>query len=418
MAISDIYNSLTFGEINSLDYGVYISGPGVYDAPTRDVEFVSVPGRNGAIELDKGHWNNIEVTYKAGTFGDNQTDFAQKINAFRNAIVSQIGYQRITDTYNPEEYRLGIYASGLSVNPVNRNEAGEFDLVFNCKPQRYLLEGEDEISVSSGDTITNPTLYESGPLVKAEGYGLIKINNGNVQLTDGPLGIVVAQKEGYIVGGQNTTKNFDIIPIIANAGDAGIISTSSFTLEISTVRDFIWGGIERTEIEGYPDATATAEIFDGKNLRITVNIPEETFVVGTNFEKGGTVSAYIYGWKQGSTILTSVDFNFRLAQVASSLEWKLHNIVWDVRVFTTASIKTRVDFGTVTIDSTASILGHPTMIDLEIGDAYKVSDGQYIDLNKYIALPSDLPKLKPGENEITFDNTIIELKVTPRWWEL
>lgn len=70
-----IFKTLTFGTVNSGAYGVYITGEAVYNAPERSVEFVDVPGRNGAVVIDQGHWNNIEVTYPAGCFADSQADF-------------------------------------------------------------------------------------------------------------------------------------------------------------------------------------------------------------------------------------------------------------------------------------------------------------------------------------------------------
>ena len=59
------YGKLIYGDVDSSDYGIYISGEGVYDAPERAVEFVNVPGRNGAIALDQGRYENIKVTYPA-----------------------------------------------------------------------------------------------------------------------------------------------------------------------------------------------------------------------------------------------------------------------------------------------------------------------------------------------------------------
>ena len=40
-----IRNSLMFGGVSSADYGIFISGEGVFNSPTRAVEMVSVPGR-------------------------------------------------------------------------------------------------------------------------------------------------------------------------------------------------------------------------------------------------------------------------------------------------------------------------------------------------------------------------------------
>ena len=140
-----VFNSLTFDGENSLDYGVYITGEAVYNAPERAVEMISIPGRNGAIALDQGRFENIEVTYPAGTFGDDQPEFASKIRAFRNALASRFKYVKLTDSYHPDEYRLGLYKSGLTTTPVQRSKAGEFPIVFNCKPQRFLTSGETEV---------------------------------------------------------------------------------------------------------------------------------------------------------------------------------------------------------------------------------------------------------------------------------
>ena len=149
-----IYKSLSFDGVESRNFGVYITGEAVYNAPARDVEMVSIPGRSGAFALDKGRFENIEVTYPAGIFADNETDFAEAISDFRNFLCSRRGYVRLTDEYNPNEYRMAIYKSGLEVSPAQL-KAGEFNLVFDCKPQRWLTSGEDAVTIGEwGDTET------------------------------------------------------------------------------------------------------------------------------------------------------------------------------------------------------------------------------------------------------------------------
>ena len=156
MAITGaIFNSLIYGGVDSADYGVYITGDAVFNAPKRSVELVSVPGRNGSIEIDQGHFENIEVSYPAGMFGDDKTDFRERLSDFRNAIMAQKGYHKLSDTYHTDEYRMGIYVDGLEVDPTHYNEAGQFTLKFNCKPQRWLTSGEDPIDVMEwGETET------------------------------------------------------------------------------------------------------------------------------------------------------------------------------------------------------------------------------------------------------------------------
>ena len=110
-----IYKSLIFDGEDSRDYGVYITGQAVYNAPERDVEMISIPGRNGSFALDKGRFQNIEVTYPAGIFADTESDFAEAISDFRNFLCSRKGYVRLTDGYNPDEFRMAVYKSGLEV---------------------------------------------------------------------------------------------------------------------------------------------------------------------------------------------------------------------------------------------------------------------------------------------------------------
>lgn len=199
-----IFKSLTFDGINSLDYGIYITGEAVYNAPERAVEMVTIPGRNGALAIDQGRFENIEVTYPCGCFADTQADFASKVSAFRNAIASRYSYKRLTDEYNADEYRLGLYKSGLEVSAISYHRAGEFDITFDCKPQRFLLDGDtpydfvtsydgllDDDSVQLTDengndleggiavnmSLANPTPFASKPLLIVTGSGTVDIGS-------------------------------------------------------------------------------------------------------------------------------------------------------------------------------------------------------------------------------------------------
>lgn len=157
-----VFKSLTFDNENSLDYGVYITGEAVYNAPARAMEMVSVPGRNGAFPLDQGRFENISVKYPAGAFGETQTEFASNIMRFRNVLASRYRYVRLSDDYNTDEFRLGMYRSGLETKPVSMSRAGEFDITFDCKPQRFLVSGEtpqtasdwSDVETETGDIVT------------------------------------------------------------------------------------------------------------------------------------------------------------------------------------------------------------------------------------------------------------------------
>lgn len=167
-----LFKSLTFGNVNSMDYGVYITGTGVYNAPERAVEMFAIPGRNGALAIDGGRYENIEVTYTCGCFANTDAEFSEKIRAFRNAICSQYTYTRLTDEYNPDEYRMALYRSGLEMEPF-MSKAGEFEITFDCKPQRFLTSGESTYQIGEwGQTIT-----ETGDIVTYQGDDLTAVKS-------------------------------------------------------------------------------------------------------------------------------------------------------------------------------------------------------------------------------------------------
>lgn len=136
------YN-LTFGNLSLASYNVWISGDEIYDAPERDMEFVSVPGRNGDLLIDNGRWKNIDVTYPAFI----PSSFSSNMNSFRKAICAKTGYQKIVDTHHPNEYRIGAFVNGVQADPTAFAKTGKFNLTFNCKPQRYLTSGDTPIQL-------------------------------------------------------------------------------------------------------------------------------------------------------------------------------------------------------------------------------------------------------------------------------
>lgn len=209
-----VFNSFKFDDIDSTDYGVYITGAAVYNAPVRAVEMITVPGRNGAIAIDQGYFENIEVTYPAGAFAVDQSGFASKITDLRNALASRYTYKRLTDTYNPNEFRMGLYKDGLEVDAVVYHQAGQFDITFVCKPQRWLVSGETPQTFNASGTITNPTLFGAKPLLEVHGYGNLTLGTSVLTVLNGGSGAnqvlyidCEAQEAWEVVAGAKISRN-------------------------------------------------------------------------------------------------------------------------------------------------------------------------------------------------------------------
>ena len=397
----DAFKSLTFDGEDSRNYGIYITGNAVYNAPERDVEMIEIPGRNGAFALDNGRFQNIEVTYPAGIFADNESDFADGISAFRNFLCSRKGYVRLTDEYNPDEYRLAVYKSGLEVSPAQL-KAGEFDITFECKPQRFLLSGENEITVESGDTIDNPTLFESNPLLISEGLGAINVGDSKVTINDLPLGRITLRNSGSFSGDiipLNGTDNLNYMDNI-NVGTVTIVFRyTSSTAEITSV-----------SLSPVRNCTGTWVRESKKEIQINLKMSPIVFEAGV---ESGEISSELTGrFDFSSGSWSNVQFEGELSyDGAYGIQ-----VGWDTDSWLAAKISARAD--EITADSTKSVLPETIYTDLDIGEAYYLNDGTPVPLNNTVEIPAKLPTLAPGENEITYDNTITSLKLVPRWWKV
>ena len=173
-------NYFIFGGLDSRDFGIYISGQGTFNAPEREYNPIAVPGRNGALlGIDK-RMENVELVYPAFVY----SDFNTKIAAMRDAFLALTGYQTLSDSYHTDEFRLAYFPGGTEVKATKKNDAGDFDLTFMCKPQRFLNSGQTEVAVAAGGTIVNPTRQYSQPLIYVKGYGNLYINTGRITIAN------------------------------------------------------------------------------------------------------------------------------------------------------------------------------------------------------------------------------------------
>ena len=415
------WRHLIFGDVDSADYGIYISGDGVYNAPERAVEFVDVPGRNGAIALDQGRYNNIEITYPAGTFAKTQEEFRESLSAFRNAILSQKGYQRLEDTYHPEEYRMGVYSSGLEVSPVAYNQAGEFELRFNCKPQRWLTVGDYPIPIDSGDVLENQTPFESGPILEIKGYGSVSFNEVPIAtIANIVIGAVeLAPRANYASNSNVLNQGPSFDPALVNTGDTITILPIVFSF-----MGFNQNGAEYTGVSysiGSGDVTPTVTLpnygsgASGSALMGDITFPTITQAALAEGASSVTKTAQVTttwaksgGGSDTVTLTCSVTISHAQIILMLSATPSSGAVVPE----------TYASLPPVTATSSVSIAGDPTYIDCGVGEAYKIEDGQMVSLNPWIDFGSDLPALVPGSNKITFDNTITDLKIAPRWWRI
>lgn len=419
-------NYFQFGEIKSSDYKVYCSGGGTYSAPARDVELFHVLGRDGDLVVDHGSYQNIEVTYPCWV----SRSAPHWVGEFRQQLCSLRGYQRIVDPYHPDEFRLGIFQAAFEPNMMNaNNDSAEFDVVFNCKPQRFLTSGEEAISITPSSLtqyITNPTVFDAHPLLEVYGYGDILLDGETVRIENSVLGSVVLYDDVHFPGGGGLSINQNLV----NAGDAIIVDHASATISFE-----IQPAASRIISVSFSDTNNTGIRFNGYSvsgsaqtglvLNCNFTFPQMEFTAGgsqyhveenrfgltVTFESGGTT------YQTTSSVVENFAMSVNPDRLGAFVSYSSPST--EPRLV--AKGNKDVYSGAIVADSSVSAVGAPTYIDLDIGEAWIVKGGKKISVNKNVYIPDRLPVLKAdARTPISFELpvTITALDIIPRWYIL
>lgn len=406
------YKSFTYNGISARQYGVYVTDVNVFDSAQRQVEYITIPGRNGQFALDHGRFENVTVKYSCAMGADSDTDFADAISDFRNALASAKGYKRLEDEMNPNEYRMAVFSAGITAPTLNQRTA-TFDVEFNCKPQRYLASGETAVSVASGGTISNPTLFDASPLIECGGTGTINIDGQTITLTNDPFGRILLANgtRGYGVTLQDfSTARLAAGDDIYTEQDGTIefdVSGTGTTRNVTAITNVVASG-----------AATTATVFvSNDEAQFVVKFGILTFDYGTASTQTATVSFTMTYEDGGTTHTGNYTASFDIVYDGGGEIAYCSNIADNLPTNFWVGLRTvtvRALYG----DSTLLPITGTLYFDTDIGEAYTEIGGDIVSVNNAVDFGTNLPVLNPGTNTITYDNTITNFKIVPRWWKV
>ena len=410
MAITPLtapWKMFTFDGVTSGSLGVAILGDGAFNAPERDVEMVAIPGRNGDYILDKGRYMNIEVTYPCTLVADSVADFPQAMADLRSLLCSKTTYCRLEDDYNPNEYRMAMYKSGLEVDPMVL-KAGTFDITFECKPQRFLKSGETAVSVTSGDDVTNPTPFPARPMLEVYGYGDINFGDDVISIESRLIGRTQLSR--------STNENKVVLDVSRlNNGDSFTVDGAKGTLDIQLAKGYRF--VSTPYISSPDNCTVSIGAFRRSSVSVTITADSISFVNGTGntYSPNATINMSIIKDGVTKTLSKTIMLTVMYANITNSIS--VSQSMQMNNQYYTSQNGTRY-IPDIWGDSTKSALGTPMYIDLDIGECYNTDYGTAVSVNDAVSLPAVLPTLPSGDTEITYDNTITQLDIVPRWWRV
>lgn len=215
---------------------VYVDASLSYNKPIKDLETFRVPGRNGALIIDNGTWDNVVIPYPC---------YTKTLAAFEN-IVETLGalkgYQKIACSNDSTHYRMGVPIIPQAPTAKRINTNFYFNLSFNCKPQRFLTSGDTTTTYSNTGTSTlnNPTKFESRPLLRITGNGKVTVNGTEITIA-GTTGYTDVDCEAMECFNGSTSRNANVsfntndFPTLA-PGNNSIVRATGITQVIITPR--------------------------------------------------------------------------------------------------------------------------------------------------------------------------------------
>lgn len=435
-------NYFTLNGVDSRDFGVYINGQGTYSAPEKDYTFYQIPGRSGDIIGSENRLMNIEITYHAFIYAD----FDNNMAAFRSFLLSLDGYQRLEDSYHPDEFRMACYTGPFDPAVTVVNDAGEFDIVFNCKPQRYLKSGETEYAfVSSAEYIQTEgnSLRVLGEIMDKSAFAMewpfSQIGSGrpfynNIR--------PILKTDRIIAYLDDETIYNQPCPVEDAAGLTAdlVAGTYSVTHKVKTLPSTGWEMISAGIFElddgevgdnavcshygAFPvDFSYYIIVSDG-----VITIYDKRFSSLSQFAQFLATNNVQVGWELAAPITGTLPAAPELPDgwftISSFSVWniKLKMIPQPFFVnptdFPSQPLIRIYGAGTFLLNDVAVTVSQASVytdVDCELMDCYKgsVNKNQYVSFSTY-----DFPVLKPGQNTVEFSGGVTAVTIIPRWWRV
>ena len=178
-----------FDGVSSEDFGADLNTIGSFQRPERDVESIDVQGRNGSLIIDNGRYKNTSITYGCKIWRKSTEEFRNAYDAFADfLLLHQASYYKLEDSGDLDHFRMARYAGGIEPDITESWDGAryaEFDIEFDCKPQRFRTDGNLTYQITAESVMYNPTSHPALPLIRVYGYGNIMIGDTSVAIASG-----------------------------------------------------------------------------------------------------------------------------------------------------------------------------------------------------------------------------------------
>ena len=396
----------------STDWGITISCDSAFNGAERDVETVTIPGRDGDLLMDKGRFKNIAVTYNDCLI---ESDFTAEFDSFRAYISSLRGYVRLEDTFHPEEYRMAYLGEGIKVDRLGtRYHSGVFDVTFTCLPQRFYKSGEEAISIPVAPAQTPATARRYWRLsafteTQQETFKFWFGKAGHSEAEINAMQFEIIRIPDPEFAWLQTLTGGHVLEVVGGVSDRFMMAlmSSDPTTDGTGLQQFL----DRPQIK----LDAAAAFQTGNPVRYIIlqkSLGTEIYYAGRKIAQDET---YQFG-----TIVNPTRFA-ALPKIRITLPNNLSGLS-GATVYMAGIGQSGVAIKWA--DALSVLAGSTVTIDTELMDVYVTTEdnvrmySSFISLNPYAKFFGGRIELDAGENTIRLDPMVAGCEIIPRWWEI
>lgn len=171
--------------------GIFVEHRPTRPVPRRKMLSWDIPGRSGKLYRELDGFENIQLEYELAVVPLPGIGLGDTVD-LAVSWLNQGGEMQLRDDCDPSVFYLVRYHGGSSLAPI-LHSARRAKISFDADPRRWLLSGEEPVTISAGQSVTlsNPTAYAAPPLIRIFGTsgsalpGTLTVGAASVSFPDG-----------------------------------------------------------------------------------------------------------------------------------------------------------------------------------------------------------------------------------------
>lgn len=171
------------GKDSFKDFGITVAKRPPIIKPQRTVEYIEVPGRDGALIVDDGTYKDNVIPIECGFKSRDIPIGADEIKQWLNG-----GEGKLIFSNQPDRCYLAHVSDQFDISQ-EMKRFGQFQVNFRCRPFSYAVDN-NPITMAVPGAVINPGNHSSEPIIQVNG-------SGNITLTINGTDILLRNVAGH-----------------------------------------------------------------------------------------------------------------------------------------------------------------------------------------------------------------------------